>query len=84
MAPPTFDDDPGLAQAIEDFAVEHLVTQAGVEAFDITILPGASGRDVGGLGADGGNPAPDGACHELGAIIGSDVARHAAQDEEIG
>lgn len=29
---PLFDDDPGLLQAVEDFAIEQFVTQLAVEA----------------------------------------------------
>jgi hypothetical protein len=32
VPPPTLDDDLGLAQSVEDFAVEQLVAQASVEA----------------------------------------------------
>ena len=43
VAPPAFDHDPGLVERVEDLAVEQLVAQAGVEAFDIAILPRAAG-----------------------------------------
>ena len=69
IAPPAFDDHLGFAQAINDLPVERLVAQAGIEAFDIAILPGASGRDVGGLGPDGGDPVLDSMCDELGAAV---------------
>ena len=42
----------GLAESVEDFAVEQLVAQAGVEALDVAVLPGAAPLDVGGLGTD--------------------------------
>ena len=39
--------------------------------------------DVGGLGSNGGDPVLPGLGDELGASVGADIARHAAQDEEI-
>src|SRR5262249_56390031 len=50
VASPTLDDDLGLAQSVENLAVEQLVAQASVEALDVAVLPGAASLDVGGLG----------------------------------
>jgi hypothetical protein len=36
---PAFDQDLGLPERVEDLAVEQLVPELGVEAFDIAILP---------------------------------------------
>jgi hypothetical protein len=41
------DDDLGLAQSVENFAVEQLITKAGIEALDVAILPGTAALDVG-------------------------------------
>ncbi len=41
VTPPTFDDDLGLAQRVEDFAIEQFIAQACVEALD-SALPLAS------------------------------------------
>jgi hypothetical protein len=46
-------------------------------------LEGAAGLDAGGFGADRGDPRPHGRSHELRAIVGPDVPRHAAQDEQV-
>jgi hypothetical protein len=46
VAPPAFDQDLGLAQAVEDLSLEQLVKQAGVEALDIAVLPRAARRSV--------------------------------------
>jgi hypothetical protein len=35
MAPPDLDDDLRLTQCVEDLAVEELVAQARIEAFDV-------------------------------------------------
>lgn len=39
MTPPSFNDDLGLFQRVEDFSVEQFVAQAGVEALDIAVFP---------------------------------------------
>ena len=39
---PALDDDLGLAQNVEDLAVERLIAKAGVEALDVAVLPRAS------------------------------------------
>src|SRR5215469_8206711 len=44
VAPPAFEHDLGLAQAVEDLSIEQLVPQAGVEALDIAVLPRAGLR----------------------------------------
>jgi hypothetical protein len=40
MTAPALDDDLDFTERIEDLAVEELTPKAGVEAFDIAILPG--------------------------------------------
>ena len=56
MAPPGFDQDLGLGEAEEHLAVEQFVAKLAVEALTVAVLPGTAGRDVGGLGADRGDP----------------------------
>src|SRR5271163_2242405 len=46
---PALDDDLGLAQRVEDLAVEEFVAQARIEALDEAVLPRAARGDVGGL-----------------------------------
>ena len=48
VASPTLDDDLGLAQSVENLAVEQLIAEASVEALDVAVLPGAAPLDVGG------------------------------------
>ena len=45
IAPPP-GDAADLFQTVEDLAIEQLIAQAGIEAFDITILPRAAGLNV--------------------------------------
>ena len=56
---PLFDDDFGLLQAVEDFTVEQLIPEAGVEALAVAVLPGRTRRYVGSLGAHGADPVPN-------------------------
>ena len=56
MSPPGFDQDPGLGERVEDFAVEQFIAKRSVEALAIAILPWRSGRDVKRLHADLGEP----------------------------
>ena len=37
---PRFDDDPGFVPSVEDFTVEQLIPESGVEASAVTALPG--------------------------------------------
>jgi hypothetical protein len=83
-ASPAFDDDPGFSERVEDLAIEKLITNAGIEALDVAILPRATRLDVGGLCAHGGDPVLNRLRNELGAIILPDVLRHAPEDEEVG
>jgi hypothetical protein len=55
-APPALDHDTGLGERVEDLAIEKLVTEAGIEALDVAVLPWALRLDVCRSGANGGNP----------------------------
>ena len=65
VASPALDDDLGLAQSIEDLAVEQLIAKASVEALDVAVLPRTAPLDIGSLGADSGDPSLDGLGDEL-------------------
>ena len=39
MASPALDDDLGFTERVKDLAVEQLIPEAGVEAFDIAVFP---------------------------------------------
>jgi hypothetical protein len=84
MTPPAFDDDLSFSEGVEDLAIEQLITQAGVEALDVAILPRTAALDIGSLGADSGDPSLDSLGDELRSVIGPDVTGTAAQDEEVG
>src|SRR5207247_11111955 len=78
------DDDLGLAQSVEDLAVEQLIAKAGVEALDVAVLPRAAPLDVGGRGTDRRNPFLHGLGDELRSVVVPDVSGNAPQDEEVG
>ncbi len=83
MTAPALDDDLGFAKCVEDLTIEQLVAQARVEAFDKAVLPWAPRCDVGGLCADGADPLLHRLGNEFWTIVGTDVRRHAAQDEQV-
>lgn len=80
---PLFDDDLGLLQCVEDFAVEQLVPEAGVEALDIAVLPRRPWGDVCRLRSHGADPVPHFLGDELRAIVGANECRRPQQDEEV-
>ena len=84
VVPPAFDDDLGFSECVEDLAIQQLIAQPGIEAFDEAILPGASRRDVGRFGTGCCDPVLDSFGHELRAIIGTNVLRHTAHNEQVG
>jgi hypothetical protein len=69
MLPPDFDHDLRLFQCVEEFTVQQFVAQLAVEAFAIAVLSRASRRDVGGVGANGGDPFSESKGDELRAVI---------------
>ena len=78
-----FDDDPSFGEAVEDFSVEEFVAELRVEALAVAVLPRAARLDECGAGADSGDPIPHRLGDELGAMVGADVTRHAAEDEQV-
>src|SRR5580658_5155170 len=83
VASPALDDDLGFTQRVEDLAVEQLIAQASIKAFDEAILPRAAGGDVCRLCADRGDPLPHRGGEELRPVIGANVFRRAAPDEQV-
>ena len=75
---PVLDDDLGLLEGIEDLAVEQLVSEPRVEAFTVAVLPRGARCDIGGPGADGGDPVAHRVGDELGAVVGADELRRTA------
>src|SRR5215469_13017100 len=82
MTSPALDDDLGFAQRVKDLAVEQLIAQTGIEAFNEAILPRAAGGDVCRLCADRGDQLPHCRGEELRPIIGAKVSGRVAQNEQ--
>ena len=71
-APPAFHDDAGFGERVENLAVKQLIPDAGVEAFDVAILPRTPWSDVCGPCSDGGDPILNGLGNKLRAIAPSE------------
>ena len=84
MATPPLNEDLGLAERVEDLAVERLVAEARVKALAVAVLSWRAGLDVGGPGAYGVDPGADFQGSELGTIVGSYDLRRSSQDEDVG
>ncbi len=69
MSPPCLDQDFGFGNAVEDFAIKQLMTQAAVERFTIAILPPATWGDVKRLDAYLSQPFLDGGCDKFGTVV---------------
>lgn len=79
-----FDQDLGFAQGVEQLTIQQFIPEPGIEAFAVSILPGGSWLDVSCLGADGGDPIPHLQSNKFRPIVGPDVFRRTAQNEQIG
>jgi len=55
-AAPAFDHDLDFTERVEDLLIEQLIAPMGIEALDVSVIPGAGGRDVGRPPADGRDP----------------------------
>ena len=80
---PLLDENLGFPEAVEDFTVKQFVSQLAVEAFAISILPGAARLDVKCLGTHTRKPAPHDLGGHLRAVIGSDVLRDSTHEHHI-
>jgi hypothetical protein len=58
VVPPSFDQDLGFAQRVEDFAIKQFVSEPGIEALTIAVLPRGSWGDERGFRTDSPNPNP--------------------------
>ena len=81
---PALDQHPGLGQGVEDLPVQQLVTKLAVEAFIVSILPGAGLLDVQRRHNEPAEPFPASRGDELRPLIGADVRRRPSLDEQLG
>jgi len=56
MMTPLPDDDLRFSQAVEDFAIQQLVTQLAIEGLTVAVLPRTAGLDVERFGSDLSQP----------------------------
>src|SRR5690606_36710674 len=68
---------------VEDLTVEQFISEFRVVALAVAILPRASRLDERGLRTDGDNPLPHRFGDELRAVVGTNMAGHTAQDEQV-
>ncbi len=83
MNAPLLDQNSGFAQAVEQFAIEPLISELTVKALAIPVLPRAAWRDVGGVGAQALEPIPEDSGHKLGPVIASDEFGHTTLEHQI-
>ena len=84
MSPPGFDQHPGLGEAVKDLTIEQFVAKRPVEALVVAILPWRRRGDVERLHADIRQPFLDCRRDKFAAIIGPDIGRWPACDEQVG
>ena len=84
MDAPILDDDLCFPEAVEDFAIEYLIAEPGIEVLAVSILPGRSRFNEGRHCADSGSPVPDLLGNEPWTIVRPDDGRRPTQDEQIG
>ena len=73
-----------LGEAVEDLAVEQFIAKRPVEAFVVAILPRRCRSDVERLHADVREPFLDCCSDKFAAIIGPNIGRRPARDEQVG
>jgi len=83
VPPPALDEHLSLLEGVEDRAFQQFITKLGVEALAATVLPRAAWFDVSGCGRQGRNSLAHRFGHELGAVVGPNMPRDAAQDEQV-
>ena len=69
VIPPFLDQDLCFSKAVEDFAVQELIPEAGGEAFAVSVLPWAAWLDVRSRGANSLDPVSYGLRNEFWTIV---------------
>ena len=81
---PFLDDLLGFLKAVEDLAIEQLVSQLAIEGFAISVLPRRSGLDVKALAAQSRQPLPQHLRNHLRTIVRPDVGGDALKQHDVG
>ena len=84
MPPPSLDQHLCFCKAVEDLAVEQFIAKGPVEALVVAIFPWRSRGDVERRHADLRQPFLDCRRNKFAAIIGPDIGRWPARDEQVG
>jgi hypothetical protein len=83
MSPPALDQHLRLAKRGEDFHIQQLVAQLGIEAFIVSILPRTARLDIERLHPDPAEPRAYCLGREFAAIVRSDMLGRAMDGEQI-
>ena len=78
MFPPLFDDNLRFFQGIKDLANTQFISEAGIEALTVPVLPGRPCLDVGSFSTHSFDPVPHGLGYELRSVVRSDEGWHPA------
>ena len=81
---PAFDHDLRPGEGAGRLAARQLVAEAGAEALDMSVLPGAARLHMGGRGPCGPDPGAHGTGDGPGPVIGPRMRGRSAQDDEVG
>lgn len=84
MSAPTFDQDLGFGQGVEDLPVQEFVTHRAIEGPAVTISPRADRRDVECLHADPCQPFLHSVGDGLRAVVRSYVCLRPPHEEQLG
>ena len=83
MVSPAFDEGFGFAEIIEDFTRQQLISELGVEALTVTILPWTCRRDIQRCDADVSEPFPQRDGDKLRSIVGPYMLWCTVPDEQL-
>jgi len=81
--PPTLDVPAGFGQVVELLHVQQLVSKAAVKRLDVAVLPRRARLDVKRLNVRLHQMSPKRLSNELGAIVATNMTRHAARLEQL-
>ena len=81
---PPFDQRFRFLHRVEDFPRKQLVSELGVEALAIAVLPGRARFDVERPDAEPRQPFPQRRLDKFRAVIRPNVIRRAVREEEVG
>ena len=82
LPPPSFDQDLGFCQGVEDLAVEQFIPPFPVEGFHIAVLPGTAWCDEECLYLQALKLQPDEFSRELRLVIRTNVGGNPMRDEQ--